>query len=816
MTVFDKGWTLSGWRRTAFWVRRGLPFWLLILFWFITAAAVAAASDAEFPEASDAEVVTDHLTARLIPEFQHVMPGDRVDLLLVFDLQPGWHTYWRNPGDSGEPPRLTWTLPDGVRAGPIRWPYPERIPVGPLANYGYSEQALHLIALHIDPDWPAGQPIPILLDANWLVCAEHCIPESGRFALTLTAQLGASGGGAVSGDAEGLGDAEANALFAQARAAVPQPFGAPVLLDRDGSPLRLRLPWAKLSGQPIEPNEPIEPVESNQSNQSVQLKQPDAIKQLEFFADEWGMIEHAAAQTWQLRGDWLELALSPGATPASVAPSGVLVATTADGVRAWELSATPQSLPPLAASADAIPGAMPKAGQHSGPDATLGLPLALLFAFLGGLALNLMPCVFPVLAIKLMGLAEQRGLALAARAWHGLMYSSGVLVFFGLLGGGLLGLRAAGAAVGWGFQLQSPVFVALMAGLFLVLGLSLSGALTLGSGLMGLGAGGRLLNAGPNTGPPDRVRLDRAALAAFGTGALAALVAAPCTAPFMGAAIGYALTQPWFAALAVILTLGLGMAFPFALLSLFPAWTRRLPRPGPWMERLKQLLAFPLFATTAWLLWVLTQQTGPNGLAQTLISLLVLAFGLWLLDVVRQDGHRWQRPARLGLRLLGFASLLMAIVLAAQLGTLIDADTSTSAGDGRQQAIQQATQQAQAQGVLPSMPYSAATLDAALAEGRSVFVNMTAAWCITCLVNERVALTSDRVAQAFAERDVLYLKGDWTNHDSDISAYLSDFGRDGVPLYVYYPLGAEPQVLPQLLTPGLVLEALETPGGGSN
>ncbi|WP_328986184.1 protein-disulfide reductase DsbD family protein [Thiorhodovibrio winogradskyi] len=728
-----------------------LLIWLLILFAPAVALARAPADGlAPTPSGaalSGAEVVTPHLTARLLPEQSRVVPGDQIDLLLVFDLQPGWHTYWRNPGDSGEPPRLSWTLPEGVTAGPIQWPYPSRIPVGPLANYGYFDQALHLVSLSVDPDWPAGRDIPVELDVRWLVCEEHCIPESGQFALNLATAAVASEASAMPGDPMTA------VLFEQARAALPKVLPADALMDPSGDPLLLRLSREGL---------------------------PAGIQELEFFADAWGLIEHAAEQPWRLRGDWLELELTPGATPASVAPSGVLVATTAEGVRAWEFSASVQPLLPLA-DADAP---------------ALGLPLALAFALLGGLVLNLMPCVFPVLAIKLLGLAEQRDLGRAARAWHALLYSAGVLVFFTLLGVALLVLRAAGAAAGWGFQLQSPVFVALMAGLFLVLGLGLFGAFTLGTSLMGLGGGGRLLAENA----PGQVRLDRAALAAFGTGALAALVAAPCTAPFMGAALGYALTQPWFAALAVILTLGLGMALPFALLSVFPAWARSLPRPGVWMERLKQLLAFPLFATTAWLLWVLAQQSGPSGLALVLTALLALVFGLWLLETARQDGHGWRRGWSLGLRLLALASVLAALGLIIQLSPLAN-PAAPAAGTG---------QAAESSHQLSAAPYSAAALESALDQGRPVFVNMTAAWCITCLVNERVALGTAQVARAFAEREVLYLKGDWTNHDPAISAYLNAFGRDGVPLYVYYAPGAKPEVLPQLLTPGLVVDALTT------
>lgn len=709
--------------------RRPGPVWLAWLVWLALVVVVGARA-AEVPVGTSGEVVTAHLRARLVAQRPWVAPGESVELLLVFDLQPGWHTYWRNPGDSGEPPRLTWTLPEGIRAGAIRWPYPRRIPVGPLANYGYTGQALHLIDLDVAADWPAGEPIDLRLDATWLVCDEHCVPESGSFALRLESAPGVG---------ETSGDALLEAMFARARAAVPTDFAGEALLDRSGKPLRLRLSRAAL---------------------------PEDLQGLEFFADAWGLIEPAAAQPWRFEGDWLELRLTAGANVAGASISGVVVASATDGWHAFELKPREQTLPPLPAGADSVP---------------LGLPLALLFAFLGGVILNLMPCVFPVLAIKLLGLAEQGTLSRAARAWHAALYSAGVLVFFALLGGGLLVLRAAGTAAGWGFQLQSPAFVALMAGLFLVLGLSLAGVLTLGTGLMGLGAGGRVLN----TGMSGRVGFDRAALAAFGTGALAALVAAPCTAPFMGAALGYALTLPWLAALAVMLMLGFGMALPFALLSLFPAWARRLPRPGVWMERLKQLLAFPLFATAAWLLWVLVLQTGADGLGLAMGSLLALVFGLWLLEVVRADGSRWAGGARLAVRGLALVCLVGALGLAIRL----EPPASEDAG-------------------LLAQPYSAEALAQALGSGQPVFVNMTAAWCITCLVNERVALATERVARAFADAQVVYFKGDWTNHDPNISAYLNSFGRDGVPLYVFYPPGGEPVMLPQLLTPGLVVDAL--------
>lgn len=720
-----------------------LGFWLSLASWVQAEESEASAANGE----RSALVVTEHLRARLIAERSWTAPGGEIDLLLVFDLKPGWHTYWRNPGDSGEPPRLDWTLPQGVRAGPVQWPYPRLIPVGPLANYGYSGQALHLTRLRVSPDWPPGQSIPVGLKADWLVCAEHCIPESGEFAIRLATRQPASE------QPQGRSEDSDARLFARARAELPTAFAASASLDLSTRPLQLRLHREGL---------------------------PSKLVEIEFFADQWGLIEHAAPQPWRLEGDWVVLDLEPGAALGQAEPSGVVVATGADQLQAFELSRET-----LAAGFSA----------EARSPAPLGVPLALLFAFLGGLILNLMPCVFPVLAIKVLGLAEQADLRLGARAWHALMYSSGVLVFFVLIGGLLLLLRAAGAAVGWGFQLQSPVFVTLMADLFLVLGLSLFGALTLGAGLMGVGGAGSWLVGGASS----RVAFDRAALAAFGTGGLAALVAAPCTAPLMGAALGYALSLPWFAAMAIILTLGLGMALPFSLLTLFPAWANRLPRPGVWMERLKQALAFPLFATLAWLLWVLVQQTGPAGLGLALSGLLALGFGLWLLEMARQDGHRWRRATQIAVRLLGLASVLLSLMLAWRVGALSQTEVGSSGGAGR---IERGS-------ALPAQAYSPQALDSARQQGRAVFVNMTAAWCITCLVNERTALDSEAVAAAFAEQDILYLKGDWTNRNAEITAYLNGFGRDGVPLYVYYPPEAEPVVLPQLLTVATVLGTLK-------
>ncbi len=707
-----------------------------------------------FDQAATSEVVyTDNVRARLIAEQPTLAPGGSVEVALVLDIRPHWHTYWRNPGDSGEPPRILWSLPDGLDAGPIRWSVPDPIPVGPLVNYGYSDRAVHLVRLALDPGWPMGEPVAVAAEATWLVCEEACIPEQGSFMLILQ-----TGGGTAAASVANATGATA-ALFETARSALPSPGVVAGNLSRRADALELRVPAAAL---------------------------PEAPSDLYFFADEWGLVNHAAAQGWSREGQDLLLRLEPGEAVAAVAASGLLRATTADGPVAVRVDATGT----VPVSEGTVLAA--DAGVDAAEDANLGLPLALLFALLGGLVLNLMPCVFPVLAIKALGLASQGGLRLRHRLLHGLAYTGGVLAFFLGLGVLLLGLRAAGAAVGWGFQLQSPLFVLLMAYLFVVLGLSLAGAVTIGAGLMGVGQG---MGHGPSGAGPSGAQPD-GHLGAFFTGGLAALVAAPCTAPFMGAALSYAMTVAWPIALAILMALGLGMALPLLLLMLWPRLARALPRSGPWMETLKQGLAFPMFATAAWLFWVLTVQTGATGLAAGLAGALALAFGLWLREHMRLARSPWPR--------LGAGSALVGLVAALWLGVGVLPPPAT----GQQAASSASAAQRADDAALAGEPYSADALASARAEGRPVFVNMTAAWCITCLVNERVALSRPAVARTFREQDVLYLKGDWTNRDAAITDYLAGFGRNGVPIYVYYPTMGPPKVLPQILTEALVIEGI--------
>lgn len=403
----------------------------------------------------------------------------------------------------------------------------------------------------------------------------------------------------------------------------------------------------------------------------------------------------------------------------------------------------------------------------------LSLSQAALFALLGGIILNLMPCVFPVLSIKILGFVQHgQGSSRVIRR-HGVIFTAGVLASFAAVAGILIALRAGGAQIGWGFQLQSPAFVTLLVLLIFAMGLSLSGVLTIGGSLMGIGHG---LATRPGYS------------GSFATGMLTTLVATPCTAPFMGASIGFALTQPWYVSLLVFQSLGLGLALPYLLFSFSPALLRFLPRPGPWMERLKRFLALPMYATAAWLIWVLSLQAGTEGVMIALAGMVFIAFSAWLLQMGPAKGKIW--------RLTGIPVMVMVMGIAVAVVDL-PSGTESTVSEGRQDPMWE--------------PFSRSRLAEMRANNQPVFINFTAAWCITCLTNEHVALSSPRVAARFIEKGVIGLKGDWTGQDPEITKALDAFGRSGVPLYVLYPstAGAEPIILPQILTEALLLETLE-------
>lgn len=702
---------------------------------------------------------SERVSASLVADTATVTPGASFWVALRLDIAEGWHTYWRNPGDSGEPTQLDWELPEGVRAGDIHWPAPEAIPYGPLVNFGYHGTAWHLVAITVPEDWPEDRPLELRAVASWLVCKDICVPEGADLTLRLAAA-----------NVSMRQPASATALAA-ARERLPAAF--------DGR--------ATFSAQATGASQPTGAGEAR-SKQLVLtlagLDPPEDVTSAYFFPDAWGAVDPVAPQRLTRSDGAVHLALVAGSEPPGETLAGVLVleperASDDPGRRAVVLEATRDQ-------AAAPAGTLGASASSVGAGAAPGLFVALGLALLGGLILNVMPCVFPVLSIKAMGVLRHAGDRRTLRL-SGISYTAGVLVFVGLVAAALIALKAAGQEVGWGFQLQSPAFVAVMALLVFTLGLSLSGVFSIGGSVMGWGSA---LAGGGGDGSGG-------ARGSFFAGALAALVATPCTAPFMGVALGFALTQPWPVALAVFLALGLGLALPYLALTFLPGTARLLPRPGPWMERVKQFLAFPLYVTAAWLVWVLSLQAGAGAVFAVLVAMVLAAMAAWLLDLAQGLAGARRRVAGAACLAAGVAAVALAVWPRAGASPLPAAQAEIGANRPAVDAK------------LAAEPFSFARLDALRAEGAPVFVNLTAAWCITCQVNERLALSSARVAEAFRERGIVYLKGDWTNRDPEISRLLDGFGRSGVPLYLFYPPGSDrPEILPQFLTESIVIDAI--------
>jgi thiol:disulfide interchange protein DsbD len=698
------------------------------LFWILLAALATGPLSV-----SAGDVITsEHLSARLVAENAVTRPGDTVTIALHQKMAPGWHTYWRNPGDSGQAPALVWELPDGVAISDPVWPAPHRIPVGPLVNFGYSDETALLFDVTVPETWAAGTPLALAAEGEILVCAEICIPVTGRLSLE------------VATGAASRRDGNAGALFAAMRAEQPLPAPWPLRASAEGAGLELLLegPAADFA----------------------------SVSDAYLFSESWGVIEHAAPQRFNLSESGLSIGARVGEAGAGKAFSGVVTLFQNDApARSFTISQLPIAAAPVSdAPYTDVSGAAP-----------VGFITLVVLALAGGLLLNLMPCVFPVLAMKALGLARHADLAHSARIAHGVAYTSGVVVSFLALAAVMLALRAGGAALGWGFQLQEPLVIGALAYVCVAVGLNLSGVFEIGARLSGIGGAWAMSEKGH--------------AGSFATGVLAAVVAAPCTAPFMATATGGALLLPAPAALGVFAALGFGLALPYLAVSALPALARRLPKPGPWMVRFKQFLAFPMYATAAWLIWVLSLQAGADAAFLATLGLIAVAFACWALPT--------PPPVRGPARAL---SVALVIVSLAGAGGLL----------GWASHAPKAPQQAAVSGLSES--YSDARLVAYRNAGRTVFVNMTAAWCITCKVNERVALSGESFAQLLSRHDVAYLQGDWTNRNPEITRFLERFGRLGVPLYVIFPAaGGDPLVLPQILKPGAVGDALSSLASGT-
>jgi len=668
-----------------------------------------------------------HVQASLVAETQGVAPGQPLHLALRQEIQPGWHTYWINPGDSGLPTEIEWKLPPGFAAEPIQWPTPQRIPYGPLVSYGYEGEVLLPVTITAPANLNPGQNVTVAGHATWLVRPEICVPEESDITLTLPIV---------------------------ARPAAPDPHWAPAFAET-----RARLPT---------PN----PFQANAvaTGKSIRLEVAtgDASKltDVAFFPLDTGAIDNVAPQRVEAGRNGLALTLTRG--DAKSAPAAL------NGVLAFRDRSTgePGTLHAIAVAAPF--GAAPAAAQTSGPS----LIEALLLAVAGGIILNLMPCVLPVLSIKALGLVKHAQAAPREVRLQGIAYAVGVLASFAVVAGALILLRAAGAEIGWGFQLQSPVFLTAMIYVLFAVGLSLSGVFSFGDRLAGIGSG---------------LAAREGYAGSFFTGALATLVATPCTAPFMAAAIGFAITQPWYMSLSVFEAIGVGLALPYLVLSFSPAARRFLPKPGAWMDRFKQVLAFPVYGTAVWLAFVLSAESGSVGITAALAGLVLIAFAAWLYEAVRLGEGTGRRVG------LGFSAL--AVLGAIALLTVPDATSAPTASGAAVES-----------GGVSWQPFSQERLDSLRAEGKPVFVDFTADWCITCKVNERVALGDPAVRKAFADKGIVALRGDWTRRDAAITRVLEANGRAGVPLYLYYPVTRDaakgPVVLPQILTPDGVLQTI--------
>lgn len=635
-------------------------------------------------------------------------PGDSVTVAIVMEPKAGWHDYWLNPGDAGTPLELEWQLPQGVTAGPVRAPVPETLIVSGFMNHIYKDRHAFLIDLKVPANAVVGQRLDIKVEARWSACSDTvCIPEGGLLSVPLT-----------------VGDGEieraARARFDQWRAALPVPLDRAGRYAINSKAISIAIPYPRSAG----------------------------VEKVWFFPRTEKLFHYAAPQSARRAGDWLILTgeVEDGFDGRI---DGLLRFGDAQGL---ELRALPGAVP-----AGGVP--VSTIGESKSPEPAISLGWILGFAVLGGLLLNLMPCVFPILGLKALSLAKMGGDETEARR-DALAYTAGVVLSCLALGGAMLALRAAGEEVGWAFQLQNPAIVLLLLLLMVAVTANLAGLFEVG----GIGTGDRLTRKGGIAG-------------SFWTGVLAAVVATPCTGPFMAAAMGGALLLPTPLALLVFAGLGLGLALPFLAIAYIPALRTRMPKPGPWMAKFRKWMAVPMGLTALALLWLLGQLVGFSGWLIGGTAALVLLLRLFELGRSQRDG----KPVKLVI------AGLMGIAVAAAI--LIDTrasepEVSANAGEA----------------------FSESRLGELRLSGRPVFLYFTADWCVTCKVNEATAIDRTETAAAFDKARIKVVVGDYTRRDPDITRFLAKHGRSGVPLYLYYPKGGEPQVLPQILTVDMLTE----------
>lgn len=714
--------SIQGGKVVCIWYAMYMRYLLLITFLLLTPALLSAGP-----------VRDQHVSAELVPEVAALQPGQPFFVALKLVHDEHWHTYWINEGDSGLPTKIAWDLPQGFSAGEVMWPYPQRIELPPLVSYGYEGETWLLVKL-TPPDQIKETEVTLKAKVSWLMCEEVCIP--GRASLSVTLPVAA----------EAVPDPSVAAAFAVARQKIPA-------TETDWSFLAL------IEGESL----------------VVRAEPPPdapALASLEFFPVEQGVIANDGKRSWvqDASGYVLQLPLDDAGEPWPDRLRAVMVSRPGmarDGERlALEVELA------LDAGGTLAPVAEAGSDASEGDRGLLGISI---FAFFGGIILNLMPCVFPVISLKILGFVKQAREHPRIVWRHGLVFASGVLVSFWILAGVLLALRAGGASVGWGFQLQSAPVVAGLSLLFFILALNLFGVFEMGLSLTAVG---------------NSAAGEEGWASSFLSGFLATVIATPCTAPFMGVALGYALTQPPMVSLVVFTALGLGMAFPYLLLSRFPGLLKRLPRPGPWMETMKQVMGFLLLATVVWLCWVLSALAAASTLSWLLVAFLLAALGAWILG--KWGAISRAVPVRWVARITGLGLMTLSVMTALANISAVEA-SGPGGAEGEWQAFS---------------PELLAELQAA---GQPVFIDFTAKWCLTCQVNKLAVLRTRGIMEAFRERGVQLLYADWTDENEVIARELARYGRQSVPLYVLYTgrPEEEPMILPEVLSGKIVREALK-------
>ncbi len=699
-----------------------------------------------------------YVHVRLLADKTQVQGGETIRIGIEQTIHPGWHTYWINPGDSGTETTVNWEMPPGFSVTSLEWPTPNKIPYGPLTNYGYDGQVTLLQNLTL-PEGIGSRAFSLQATVNVLVCHEICVPETHNVSIIFNKAMQPS---------------PDKISTAEARLPENKPWSTS-FVERDGQLIFKTIvkPTSFLVGA----------------------------KNFTLFPEEWGAVDNNTNASLTILDDGFSISQKRGERTLSETPEIPLVLTFSKEngthharriiARAEGINAA--IIPHQATADEAVPTQLNAPSTQPTPtqftptkeSSTISLWKALLFAIFGGMVLNLMPCVFPVLSIKALSLINLNGKEKEKARAYGLSYTAGILLSFAAIGGTLLVLKTGGAQIGWGFQLQSPAVIIFLTYLVFIIGLNLSGLFEFS---------GRLANIGANAG--QKLAQKSGHKGAFFTGVLATLVATPCTAPFMGAAMGFALTQPAIISMLVFLSLGFGLALPYLALCYIPALRAKLPKPGHWMETFRQFLAFPMFITSAWLIWVLSQQITAIGIFCTLLAMIAIVFAFWLIRITPASGAG---------RVLSKLFIIISVLFILASPFLPSKNTHINEN---MEAGQQNGQNWEA--------FTPEKLSKFLQGDDPVFTNMTASWCITCKVNEKIALATTSTKTLFAEKNIHYLKGDWTNQNPAITSYLTSFDRSGVPLYVYY--GArdpqsgkrpEPVLLPQLLTSGLIKKTIQ-------